>query len=93
MSRDPEVLVVANGVRRPYVAGSGRYTRVLVAGRHEFGHPDALAFVRRLRDSLIPGAAFPESAVVATGGVPAQGADFLTGCTTGFRSSWRPRWP
>ena len=36
-----------------------------------------MAFVRRLRDSLIPGAAFPESVVVATGGVPAQGADFL----------------
>ena len=77
VSRDPEVMVVANGVRRPYVAGGGRYARVLVAGRHEFGHPDALAFVRRLRESLIPRAGFPASSLVATGGVPAQGTDFL----------------
>jgi putative drug exporter of the RND superfamily len=77
VSRDPEVMIVANGVRRPYVAAGGRYARVLVAGRHEFGHPDALAFVRRLRESLIPRAGFPARSLVATGGVPAQGTDFL----------------
>jgi putative drug exporter of the RND superfamily len=77
VSRDPEVMVVANGVRRPYVAAGGRYTRVLVAGRHEFGHPDALAFVRRLRASLVPRAGFPPGSAVVTGGVPAQGTDFL----------------
>ena len=77
VARDPEVMLVANGVRRPYVAGSGRYARVLVAGRHEFGHPDALAFVRRLRESLIPEARFPAGTAVATGGVAAQGSDFL----------------
>ena len=77
IARDPEAMVVANGVRPPYVAGDGRYTRVLVAGRHEFGHPAALAFVHRLRDELVPRARFPESAIVATGGVPAQGVDFL----------------
>ena len=77
IARDPEAMIVANGVRPPYVAAEGRYTRVLVAGRHEFGHPKALAFVHRLRDELVPGARFPQSAVVATGGVPAQGVDFL----------------
>ena len=77
VARDPEVMVVANGVRRPYVAEDGRYTRVIVAGRHEFGHPAALAFVRRLRESEIPRARFPADSVVATGGVPAQGVDFL----------------
>ncbi len=75
--REPEVMVVANGVRPPYVAGEGRYTRVLVAGRHEFGHPDALAFVHRLRETLVEDAGFPATAVVVTGGVPAQGVDFL----------------
>ena len=77
VGRDPEALVVANGVRAPYVAGNGRYTRVVIAGRHEFGHPDALAFVDRLRSDLIPGAGFPVGSTVVTGGVPAQGADFL----------------
>jgi RND superfamily putative drug exporter len=77
IARDPEAMVVANGVRPPYVAGDGRYARVLIAGRHEFGHPDALAFVHRLRGDLIPGAAVRDSAIVATGGVPAQGVDFL----------------
>ncbi|HEX6724457.1 MAG TPA: MMPL family transporter [Gaiella sp.] len=77
VGRDPEALVVANGVRAPYVAGDGRYTRVVIAGRHEFGHPDARAFVERLRDDLIPAAGFPSGSTVVTGGVPAQGADFL----------------
>jgi RND superfamily putative drug exporter len=77
VGRDPETLVVANGVRAPYVAGDGRYTRVLIAGRHEFGHPDALTFVDRLRGDLIPRAGFPAGSTVVTGGVPAQGTDFL----------------
>jgi RND superfamily putative drug exporter len=75
--RDPEALVIANGVRAPYVADDGRFTRVVVAGRHEFGHPDALAFIDRLRGDLIPEARFPAGSTVVTGGVPAQGADFL----------------
>jgi len=77
VGREPEVMVVANGVRPPYVAGEGRYARVLVAGRHEFGHPDALAFVHRLRETVVEDAGFPATAVVVTGGVPAQGVDFL----------------
>jgi RND superfamily putative drug exporter len=77
VARDPEALVVANGVRAPYVAGDGRYTRVVIAGRHEFGHQDALAFVDRLRGDLVSGARFPAGSTVVTGGVPAQGADFL----------------
>jgi len=75
--RDPEALVVANGVRSPYVAGDGRYTRVVIAGRHEFGHAAALAFVDRLRGDLVRGARFPAASTVVTGGVPAQGADFI----------------
>ncbi len=77
VGRDPEALVVANGVRTPYVADRGRFTRVVIAGRHEFGHPDAVAFVDRVRGDLIPGARFPPGSTVLTGGVPAQGADFL----------------
>ena len=34
---DPEVLIVASGKRKPYVSADGRYARVIVAGRHEYG--------------------------------------------------------
>ena len=77
VGRDPEVLVVANGVRPPYVDETGRWARVLVAGRREFGDAEALALVRRLRERLVPEAGFPATSVVATGGVPGQGVDFL----------------
>jgi RND superfamily putative drug exporter len=77
VARDPEAMVIANGVRAPYVADGGRFARVVVAGRHEFGDRRALAFVRRLRDDLVPAARFPAGTVVLTGGVPAQGVDFL----------------
>ena len=43
----------------PYVDASGRYAYVSVAGRHEYGEPDAQAFARRLRDDVIPAVAFP----------------------------------
>ena len=34
---DPEVFVVAIGSRPPYLDASGRYARVIVVGRHDFG--------------------------------------------------------
>jgi RND superfamily putative drug exporter len=77
LARDPEVLVVASGRRPPYVSTDGRYARVFVAGRHELGHPATRRFVRRLRDSLITAARFPDGVDVAVGGAPAQGVDFL----------------
>jgi RND superfamily putative drug exporter len=77
VASDPEALVVANGVRPPYVATGRRYARVIVAGRHELGDSRTRAFVARLRDDLVPRARFPSGATVETGGVPAQGADFL----------------
>ncbi len=77
LGRDPEVFVVANGVRPPYVAADGRYARVIVAGRHEYGDAETRSLVRRMRADLVPEARFPEGAVVVTGGTPAQGVDFL----------------
>ena len=77
VASDPEALVVANGVRPPYVAAGARYARVIVAGRHELGDAPTRAFVERLRSDLVPRARFPAGTIVATGGVPAQGADFL----------------
>jgi putative drug exporter of the RND superfamily len=74
---DPEVLLVASGFRAPYVDGTGRYARVIVAGRHEYGDRPTQRFVTRLRHRLIRGAHFPAGVRVYTAGAPAQGADFL----------------
>ena len=77
LTRDPEVLIVANGIRDPYVDASGRYARVIVVGRHDFGSPFSQNLVRRLRDELVPKAHFPARATVVAGGAPPQGVDFL----------------
>jgi uncharacterized membrane protein YdfJ with MMPL/SSD domain len=76
--RDPEVLVVARGTRPPFVDPTGRYARVIVAGRHEYGARASQRFVRRLRDRLVPRAGFPAGTTVEAGGAPPQGVDFLS---------------
>jgi RND superfamily putative drug exporter len=50
---------------------------VSIAGRHEYGEPEAQAFARRLRGSLVPAAAMPARAEAVVGGGPAQGIDFI----------------
>ena len=75
---DPEVYVVASGPRAPYVDPSGRYARVIVVGRHEYGDGPTRSLVRRLRDPLVPEARFPDGVAVYAGGAPAQGLDFLS---------------
>ncbi len=77
LARDPEVLIVANGVHDPYVDAPGRYARVIVVGRHDFGSAASRSLVRRLRDELVPAARFPVGATVVAGGAPPQGVDFL----------------
>jgi RND superfamily putative drug exporter len=74
---DPEVLVVANGRKPPYVDDERRRARVVVIGRHEYGDPRSRALVDRVRATYVPRARFPAGAVVATGGAPPQGVDFL----------------
>jgi RND superfamily putative drug exporter len=74
---DPEVLLVASGPRPPYTAGRGRFTRVIVVGRHEYGAAASQSLVRRLRSRLVPAAGFPASVTVESGGAPPQGVDFL----------------
>jgi uncharacterized membrane protein YdfJ with MMPL/SSD domain len=75
--RDPEVLIVASGTRPPFVDPGGRYARVVVAGRHEYGARQTQSLVRRIRSTLIPAARFPAGARVYAGGAPSQGVDFL----------------
>ena len=76
--RDPEVSVVALGRASPYVAPGGRYARVIVVGRHEYGDEATQAFVRRLRSTLVPAARFPAGVRVVAGGGPPQGVDYLS---------------
>lgn len=74
---DPEVKVVATGKQAPYVSSDGRYARIVIAGRHEFGAKETQHFVERLRHDLVPAAGFPTGTSVLVGGAPAQGLDFL----------------
>jgi RND superfamily putative drug exporter len=74
---EPEVSVVASGRKRRYVDETGRYARVIVALRHEYGADESRAFVRRLRDELVPRARLPAGARAYAGGAPAQGVDFV----------------
>ncbi len=75
---DPEVYVVATGRQAPYVSRAGRYARVVVIGRHEYGEPDSQRLITRIRDDLVPAARFPVGTQVLAGGAPAKGVDFLT---------------
>ena len=74
---EPEVYVVATGRQAPYVSSTGRYARVFVLGRHEYGEPASRRLVARIRDDLVPAARFPGGTHVLTGGAPAKGVDFL----------------
>ena len=74
---DPEVSIVASGRKRRYVDETGRYARVVLALRHEYGDDESRSFVRRLRGDLVPRALFPAGARTYAGGPPAQGVDFV----------------
>jgi putative drug exporter of the RND superfamily len=75
---DPEVYVVALGREQPYISPNGRYARVLVVGRHDFGDERSQQLVTRVRKSLLPAARFPAHATVAVGGAAPEGVDFLS---------------
>jgi putative drug exporter of the RND superfamily len=78
LTADPEVAGVSFDPESPQsVDPTGRYLHVEVTGRSEYGVPPALDFVDRLRDDIIPAAAFPEGVDVFAGGGPPSGVDFL----------------
>ena len=73
---DSEVAeVVAAGPQ--VVDRTGRYLHVQAIGKHEFGLPQSQEFVERLRDVIVPAAAFPKGTEVLAGGGPPFGVDFL----------------
>ncbi len=78
LDADPEVVGAYYQPAGRFVDASGRYAQVIAPGRHEYGQSPAQRFVHRLRDRIIPSAAFPSGARVLAGGGPAQGVDFLS---------------
>jgi uncharacterized membrane protein YdfJ with MMPL/SSD domain len=73
---DSEVAeVVAAGPQT--VDPSGRYLHIQAIGKHEYGLPPAQEYVDRLRDVIVPAAAFPRGVEVLAGGGPPFGVDFL----------------
>jgi uncharacterized membrane protein YdfJ with MMPL/SSD domain len=77
LRKDPEVARVSAGAGRGFVDPTKRFEQIVVAGRHDYGFPQAQAFVKRLRSRLVPAAGFPDTARVLVGGAPGQGVDFL----------------
>jgi RND superfamily putative drug exporter len=74
---DPEVAQVTFGAGPQYVDPTGRYFKLEVVGKSEYGSPPSLDFVDRLRDGIIPRAGFPSGVEVYAGGGPPSGVDFL----------------
>jgi uncharacterized membrane protein YdfJ with MMPL/SSD domain len=78
LDRDPEVRGVAGSESTPpYVDPTGRYLHMQVTGAHEYGSPQAMDFVRRFRDQIVPAAGFPGSASVYAGGGPGSSVDVI----------------
>ncbi len=84
LDQDPEVAKVYSGLGPRFVDPSRRFRQVLVAGRHDYGFPQEQALVKRMRNTLIPAAGFPDSTQVLVGGGPGQGVDFLHQAYTYF---------
>ncbi|MBA3331920.1 MAG: MMPL family transporter [Actinobacteria bacterium] len=74
---DPEVGSVRFDGSRQSVDPTGRYLNVEAVGRHEYGATEAMDFVHRLRDGIVPAAGFPAGVAVVAGGGPPSGVDFL----------------
>jgi uncharacterized membrane protein YdfJ with MMPL/SSD domain len=74
---DPQVASVQFDLSPQHVDRTGRYLNVEVIGRRDYGKPESLEFVSRLRDDIIPGSGFPSAASVYAGGGPPGGKDFL----------------
>jgi RND superfamily putative drug exporter len=84
LEADPEVAAVVFEDTPQHVDPTRRFLNIEVVGRDDYGKPESLRFVERLRGELIPGARFPESAAVYAGGGPPGGKDFLHLTYTAF---------
>ena len=76
LEADPEVAAVLYGTPQ-HVDETRRYLYVEAIGTDDYGKPESLEFVDRLRGDIIPAADFPKTAVVYAGGGPPGGKDFI----------------
>lgn len=74
---DPQVAEVVFTNTPQHVDPTTRYLNVEVIGKSDYGKPESLAFVSRLRGDIIPAAGFPETARIYAGGGPPGGKDFI----------------
>jgi RND superfamily putative drug exporter len=74
---DPQVAAIRFDRTPQHVDAAQRYLNVEVIGKSDYGKPESLDFVSRLRGDIIPAAGFPESARIYAGGGPPGGKDFL----------------
>jgi RND superfamily putative drug exporter len=74
---DPETARVDLADGPQYVDATGRYLRIDVVGKSEYGAPAALDSVRRIRNEIVPAAGFPQGVAIYAGGGPPSGVDFL----------------
>jgi RND superfamily putative drug exporter len=77
LAADPEVETVVALPGAQGVDASGRYIHLQTIGRSEYGVPDAMDYVHRLRDDIVPAAGFPAGVDVVAGGGPPSSVDFL----------------
>ena len=75
--RDREVFTVAVGEHPPFRDRSGRYSQVLIFGRHAFSSAESAQLVERLRDTIIPHSSLGHTATTYLGGASAQSVDFV----------------
>jgi RND superfamily putative drug exporter len=75
--QDPEVGRATFPRGPQFIDSTGRYMRIEAVGEHEYGLPESMDFVERLRDQIVPAANFPEGVDVFAGGGPPSGVDFL----------------
>ncbi len=86
LEADPQVARVDFTPGDPqHVDATGRYLNVQVIGESDYGKPESLDFVDRLRHEIVPASGFPDTASVYAGGGPPGGKDFLA-----LTYSWFP---
>jgi RND superfamily putative drug exporter len=77
ISSDPEVFLVANGEKPPYVDATGRYLRMYVVGKNDVGSSKTHELVNKLRTTYLKKTSFPDFTRFYLAGAPAQGVDLL----------------
>lgn len=77
ISKNPDVLSVAQGELAPYVDSTGRFYRIFIFGKEDVGSQSMQNLVQKVRSEYLPQANFNNDVAFYVGGAPAQGVDLL----------------